>query len=212
MAPGTYLVGGRLGWCYPKTRAITHGRSSREGWARARGARGRRRLGRDCGDVCSVRESRTITLKVRRRASAGHSRVQRGESGLRRRSVRESGTITLKVRRRASAGHSRVQRGESGLRRRSVRESGTITLKVRRRASAGHSRVQGGESGLRRRSVRESGTIFKGGKAPPEAVSGRATYTTATANNAAIYSRLGISTVIFQTQSMLLQASRRVFP
>ena len=62
-------------------------------------------VSRDCGDVCSVRESRTITLKVRRRASAGHSRVQRGESGLRRRSVRESGTITLKVRRRASAGH-----------------------------------------------------------------------------------------------------------
>ena len=93
----------------------------------------------------------------------------------------------------------------------SVRESGTITLKVRRRASAGHSRVQGGESGLRRRSVRESGTIFKGGKAPPEAVSGRATCTTATANSAAIYSKLGISTVIFQTQSILLQASRRVF-
>ena len=90
-----------------------HGRSSREGWARARGARGRRRLGRDCGDVCSVRES---------------------------------------------------------------------------------------------------GTILKGGKAPPEAVSGRATYTTATANSAAIYSRLGINTVIFQTQSMLLQASRRIFP
>ena len=54
--------------------------------------------------------------------------------------------------------------------------------------------------------------IIKGGKAPPEAVSGRATYTTATGNSAAIYSRLGISTVIFQTQSMLLQASRRVFP
>ena len=84
-------------------------------------------MGRDCVDVCSVRESRTITLKVRRRASAGHSRVQRSESGLRQRSVRESGTITLKVRRRASAGHSRVQGGESGLRRRSVRESGTIT-------------------------------------------------------------------------------------
>ena len=89
-------------------------------------------MGRDCGDVCSVRESRTITLKVRRRASAGHSRVQRGESGLQRRSVRESGTITLKVRRRASAGHSRVQGGESGLRRRSARESGTITLKEAR--------------------------------------------------------------------------------
>ena len=145
MAPGTYLVGGRLGWCYPKTQ-IHNARSSREGWARARGARGRRRLGRDCGDVCSVRESRTITLKVRRRASAGHSRVQRGESG------------------------------------------------------------------LRRRSVHESGTIIKGGKAPPEAVSGRATYTTATANSAAISSRLGMNTVIFQTQSMLLQASRRVFP
>ena len=136
-------------------------------------------MGRDCGDVCSVRESRTITLKVRRRASAGHSKVQGGESGLRRRSVCEFGTITLKV---------------------------------RRRASAGHSRVQGGESGLRRRRVRESGTIFKGGKAPPEAVSGRATYTTATANSAAIYSKLGLNTVIFQTQSMLLQASRRVFP
>ena len=63
--------------------------------------------------------------------------------------------------------------GESGLRRRSVCRAGTITWKVRRRASAGHSRVQGGESGLRLRSVRESGTIFKGGKAPPEAVSGR---------------------------------------
>ena len=93
-----------------------------------------------------------------------------------------------------------------------MRESGTITLKVRRRASAGHSRVQGSESGLRRRSVRESGTILKGGKAPPEAVSGRATYTTATANSAAIYTRLGINTVIFQTQSILLQASRRVIP
>ena len=59
-------------------------------------------MGRDCGDVCSVRESRTITLKVRRRASAGHSRVQGGESGATC-SVRESRTITLKVRRRASA-------------------------------------------------------------------------------------------------------------
>ena len=54
--------------------------------------------------------------------------------------------------------------------------------------------------------------FLEGDKTPPEAVSGRAIYTTATANSAAIYSRLGISTVIFQTQSMLLQASRRVFP
>ena len=60
--------------------------------------------------------------------------------------------------------------------------------------------------------IEEGETIFKGGKAPPEAVSGRATYTTAAAKSAAIYSRLGISAVIFQTQSMLLQASSRVFP
>ena len=58
----------------------------------------------------------------------------------------------------------------------------------------------------------EGETIFKGGKAPPEAVSGQATYTTAAAKSAAIYSRLGRNAVIFQTQSMLLQASRRVFP
>ena len=60
--------------------------------------------------------------------------------------------------------------------------------------------------------IEEGETIFKGGKTPQEAVSGRATYTTAAANSAAIYSRLGINAVIFQTQSMLLQASRRVFP
>ena len=60
--------------------------------------------------------------------------------------------------------------------------------------------------------IEEGETIFKRGKAPPKAVSGRATYTTPAANSATIYSRLGINTVIFQTQSMLLQASRRVFP
>ena len=60
--------------------------------------------------------------------------------------------------------------------------------------------------------IEEGETIFKGGKAPPEAVSGRATYTTAAAISATIDSRLGINAVIFQTQSMLLQASRRVFP
>ena len=60
--------------------------------------------------------------------------------------------------------------------------------------------------------IDEGETVFKGGKAPPEAVSGRATYTTAAAINAAIDSRLGINVVTFQTQSMLLQASRRVLP
>ena len=67
------------------------------------GTRGCRGVSRDCDDVRSVRESRTITLKVRRRASAGHSRVQGGESGLLRRcSVRESRTITLRSRGRSS--------------------------------------------------------------------------------------------------------------
>ena len=60
--------------------------------------------------------------------------------------------------------------------------------------------------------IEEGETFFKGGKAPPEAVSGRATYTTAAAISATIDSRLGINAVIFLTQSMLLQASRRVFP
>ena len=46
------------------------------------GTRGCRGVSRDCGDVCSVRESRTITLKVRRRASAWHSRVEGGKLGL----------------------------------------------------------------------------------------------------------------------------------
>ena len=34
------------------------------------GTRGWRRVARGCGDACSVRESRTVTLLVRRRASA----------------------------------------------------------------------------------------------------------------------------------------------
>ena len=66
-------------------RAISHGGGSREGWTRTMGTRGCRGVSRDGSDVCSVRESRTITLKVRRRASAGHSRVQGGESRLLRR-------------------------------------------------------------------------------------------------------------------------------
>ena len=50
--------------------------------------------------------------------------------------------------------------------------------------------------------IEEGETIFKGGKAPPEAVSGRATCTTAAAISTAIYSRLCIKAVIFQTQSI----------
>ena len=60
--------------------------------------------------------------------------------------------------------------------------------------------------------IEEREIIYKGGKAPPEAVSDRTTYTTAAAISAAIDSRLGINAVIFQAQSMLLQASRRGFP
>ena len=40
--------------------------------------------------------------------------------------------------------------------------------------------------------IKEGETIFKGGKAPPEAMSGRATYTTAAAKSAVIYSRRAI--------------------
>ena len=40
--------------------------------------------------------------------------------------------------------------------------------------------------------IEERETFFKGGKAPPEAVSGRAIYTIATAKSAAIYSRRGV--------------------
>ena len=40
--------------------------------------------------------------------------------------------------------------------------------------------------------IEEGETILEGGKAPPEAMSGRATYTTAAAKSAAIYSRRGI--------------------
>ena len=69
--------------------------------------------------------------------------------------------------------------------------------------------------------VEEEETIFKRGKAPSEAMSGQLTYATAAA---ILYAGLaaGVKTppsivgeiynaVIFQTQSMLLQASRRVF-
>ena len=177
------------------------------------GTRGCRGVSRDCGDVCSVSESRTITLKVRRRASARHSRVQGGESGLLRRcSVRESRTITLK-----SRGRSSVRVAEVTIPGRI--SSAIILASAVRTAAAPKAHlffpyleyrvvsVMCGELG-----IEEGDTIFKGGKAPPEAVSGRATYTTAAAISAAIYSRLDINAVIFQTQSMLLQASRRVFP
>ena len=40
--------------------------------------------------------------------------------------------------------------------------------------------------------IEKGETIFKGGKAPLEAVPGRASYTTAAAKSAAIYSRRGI--------------------
>ena len=40
--------------------------------------------------------------------------------------------------------------------------------------------------------IEEGETIFKGSKAPPETMSGQATYTTAAAKSAAIYSRRGI--------------------
>ena len=52
-----------------RRRATSHG-GSRRGYTRTMGTRGYRGVSRDCGDVCSGGESRTITLLVRRRASA----------------------------------------------------------------------------------------------------------------------------------------------
>ena len=59
------------------------------------GTRGWRRVGRGCGDACSVRESRTITLLVRRRASA----IALGVTVVRR----ESSAITLRAAGRAAS-------------------------------------------------------------------------------------------------------------
>ena len=50
-------------------RAISHGRGSYQGWGRARGARGRERLRRGCGDVCRVSDATTVTLRGRGRSS-----------------------------------------------------------------------------------------------------------------------------------------------
>ena len=59
------------------------------------GTRGWRRVGRGCGDACSVRESRTVTLLVRRRASA----IVLGVTVVRR----ESSAITLRAAGRAAS-------------------------------------------------------------------------------------------------------------
>ena len=45
-------------------RAIPHERGTREGWGRARGARGPERLRRSCGEVCRGRGPATVTLVV----------------------------------------------------------------------------------------------------------------------------------------------------
>ena len=58
-----------MGWCYRERRAITHDRGSREGWGRARGARGRERLSRGCGEVCRGSGPTTVTLGGRGRSS-----------------------------------------------------------------------------------------------------------------------------------------------
>ena len=64
----TWLAGVRV--CVTRERrAISHGRGSHQGWARARGARGRRRLSRGCGDVCGVSDPTSVTLRGRGRSS-----------------------------------------------------------------------------------------------------------------------------------------------
>ena len=105
---------------------------------------------------------------------------------LRRRNVRESGTITLKVRRKASALGAEVTIPgrissaiilASAVRTAAAPKAHIFFPYLEHRAVS----VMCGELG-----IEEGETISKGGKAPPEAVSGRATYTTAAANKAAI--------------------------
>ena len=81
-------------------RAILHG-GSRRGWTRTMGTRGCRGVSRDCGDACSVRESRTITLLVRRRTSA----MVLGVTVIRR----ESSAITLRAAVRAASTPPRMR-------------------------------------------------------------------------------------------------------
>ena len=61
----TWLASVRVGITCEQV-AITHGRGSNQGWAR--GARGRGRLGRSCGDVCRGSNPTTVTSRDRRRS------------------------------------------------------------------------------------------------------------------------------------------------
>ena len=147
MAPGTYLVGGRLGVTRER-RAITHDRGGREGWGRARGARGRERLRRSCGEVCRGSGPATVTLGGR----GGSSVVGAGVATPR--GITSAITLVPAVRTAATP------------------PTHFFFPCLEYRAVS----VMCGELG-----IEEGETIFKGGKAPPEAVSGRATHTTAAA-------------------------------
>ena len=48
---------------------MSHGRGGHQGRGRARGARGRERLSRSCGDVCRGSDPTTVTLRGRGRSS-----------------------------------------------------------------------------------------------------------------------------------------------
>ena len=172
-------------------------------------------MSRDCGDVCSVRESRTITLKVRRGPRLG----TRGCRGVSRDcgdvcSVRESRTITLRSRGRSSFMGAEVTIPG--------RVSSAIILASAVRAAVAPKAhlffpyleyravsVMCGELG-----IEEGETIFKGGLQGTTGgcVRSSHTYNSGCYKRRHLYSRLGTNAVIFQTQSMLLQASRRVFP
>ena len=128
---------------------MTHGRSSREGWGRAKGARGRERLSRVCGDVCRESDPTTVTLRSR-----GRSSVMGAEVTI---PGRISSAVIL----------------ASAVRTTAAPKAHLFFPCPKYRAVS----VMCGELG-----IEEGETIFfKGGKAPPEAVSGRATYTTAAA-------------------------------
>ena len=63
----TWSAGVRVGVTRER-RAITHGKDSHQGWGRVRGARGRERFSRGCGDVCRVSDPTTVTFRSRGRS------------------------------------------------------------------------------------------------------------------------------------------------
>ena len=134
--------------------AILHGRGGHQGRGRARGARGRERLSRSCGEVCRGGGPTTVTLRGRRRSSV------MGAGGTTPR--RSASAVTLMP----AVGGTAAPATHS------------FFPCLEHRAVS----VMGGKLGIEERKY-----IREGGRAPTEAVFGRAVVTTAAA---ILYTRL----------------------